>query len=124
MQFEKFVEKVALINMLNKENEERLQKLLKEIKPLQKYADYDKIPFEKIEKTVKMMCIKYCFSLQYLMFEKKENGDYNYYMSVKRDDTHQWIDSVHGITIYEVFAKMAIIMWRYAKEGLIAKRGE
>lgn len=113
-------EQILALDMRVDGNREKLQKVLSKIKP---FAKYEKVPLEMIEKLIGKMCRKYNVRVQYMFITRNDDCDY-YTLSVKRDDTHEWIGSVYGITLYEVFAKLAVMLYALVKKGEIPERVE
>ena len=92
-----------------------IQKALKIIKPLAKYSDEQIIPLEKIEKAINIMTNKYAMCIQWITPSKCEEKYMLYSLSIKNDDDYSWVGTVYGVTIYEVFAKCAILMYATIK---------
>ena len=109
--------KEALYSDIRKEGvAEELHALLCKIPPLKKYEDSKKIPIEVLEKLLRKFEEKYDVRLQYIMptYQKETNSHY-YSCSVKTDSTHDWIGTVHGITIYECFVKLVLMCYGYSR---------
>lgn len=102
------------------ENKEIIQKVLRKIKPLSKYPEGEQIPLEAIEKVVDAIVKKYEIVPQYMMMSYQESKSSLYSISVKTTTDHSWLGSVHGISLYEVFAKLTIKMYSEVKSGKVA----
>lgn len=113
--------KEALIADVRKEGVwEELHELLFKIPPLKKYGPVGKVPLESLEKMMQMFNDKYGIQLQYIMafpqLVEKNKEMFSYSCSIKEKDTHQWIGTVYGLTIYECFVKMVLLSYGHAKK--------
>lgn len=112
-------DQILSLDMRDAESAEKLQKALKKIKPFSK--EEGKVRLELIEKFLLKICRKYVLKIQYIMPSMLTETMY-YSLSVKRDDTHEWQGSVYGMTIYEVFAKAAVLLYSKVKKENIPER--
>lgn len=102
-----------------KENQEIIQKVLKQIKPLSKYSDECEIPFSAIEKAITVMCKKYMMRVNNLTPDVWSNKTHTIWRAWLVNETNlKTIDEVYGITLYEVFAKIAIRLYAEVKKGI------
>lgn len=109
-------EQVLGLDMRDEGSKEKLQMVLKKIKPFSK--EDGEVRLELIEKFLLKVCRKYVIKIQYIMPSMLSDTMY-YSLSVKRDDTNEWLGSVYGKTIYEVLAKAAIMLYsKVKKEGI------
>lgn len=101
------------------ENKEIIQKVLKQIKPLSKYSDESEIPFSALEKAITVMCKKYCMRINQLVPDVWANDKHTIWRAWLINDTNlKTIDTVYGVTLYEVFAKSAIRLYAEVKKGI------
>lgn len=114
-------EQILNLDFRKEENREIIQKVLRKIKPLSKYSDEEQIPLEAIEKLVRVLCQKYMITPQWMMMTYKAGIDNIYSISVKTTTKHEWLGNVHGMCLYEVFAKLSIKMYSEIKSGRIEK---
>lgn len=117
------VEEILAIDCRSEENKEKLQKALQKIKPFAQYAEEGKkVPLEKIEKLIDKMCRKYYLVTQYMMFARIKDNVSWYNLSCKKDDTGEWLGTVYGATLYETFAKVAILLYSAVRKGEVKER--
>lgn len=113
-------EQILFLDLRKEENFEIIQKVLKKIKPFSKCEE--KVDIDLLDKYIDKVCRKYYVCSQYMMISRLD--DKNIYTISFRDETSgSWIDSVYGITVYEVFAKSAIFLFSKVKRGEIKLRG-
>lgn len=106
---------ILMLDCRKEENKVIIQKALRRIKPLMKYEDMgEDIPLEMIEKVINVIIGKYCVCIQWISHHKQP-ADMDTSMwwscSCKTDDTHKWIGSWYGATMYELLAKTAIRLY-------------
>lgn len=110
---------VMNLDCRERENQEIVQKVLKQIKPLSKYSDEEDIPFSAIEKAITVMCKKYCMRIRDFVPDVWSNKSYTIWRATLIDDTNlKTIEVVYGVTLYEVFAKSAIRLYKEVKKGI------
>lgn len=117
-------EQILNLDCRKEENSEIIQKVLRQIKPLSKYSDEERIPLEAIEKLVRILCQKYEISPQWMSMHFNEQSLGIYSMGVKTTTDHNWIGNVYGVSLYEIFAKLAIKIYSEVKSGNIPTRTE
>ncbi len=101
------------------ENQEIIQKVLRQIKPLSKYSDEYEIPFSALEKAIKVMCKKYCMQLRDLSPDMWSNHNHTIWRATLINETNlKTIETIYGISLYEVFAKTAIRLYAEVKKGI------
>lgn len=102
-----------------KKNQEIIQKVLRQIKPLSKYSDECDIPFSAIEKAITVMCKKYCMKVNQLTPDMWANDENTIWKAWLINDTNfKTIDTVYGLSLYEVFAKTVIRLYAEVKKGI------
>ena len=102
-----------------KKNQEIIQKVLRQIKPLSKYSDECDIPFSAIEKAITVICKKYCMRVNQLTPDIWSNDEHTIWRAwIINDINLKTIDTVYGITLYEIFAKIAIRLYAEVKKGI------
>lgn len=110
---------VINLDYREKKNQEIIQKVLRQIKPLSKYSDEEDIPFSAIEKAITVMCKKYTMRVNQLSPDMWANNEHTIWRAwLVRDTNLSTIDMVYGITLYEVFAKIAIRLYAEVKKGI------
>ena len=106
-----------------KENQEIIQKVLRQIKPLSKYSGECDIPFSAIEKVMTVLCKKYCLRIKELIPDIWSSNDGILWRIILINETNEKvIDTVYGISMYEVFAKGAIRLYAEVKKGLKTRK--
>lgn len=114
-------EQILMLKMDVPGNKEKLQKALRKIKKFEKYDINTDIPLEKLEHFLWYVCTNYCVVTQWM--HASFYGDrLRYTWGAKRSDTHEWIEDVYGISIYEVVAKLVIMLYSRIKKGEIPKK--
>lgn len=98
-----------------------IQKVLRQIKPLSKYSDEYDIPLDAIEKAITVMCKRYNMIVRDFFPDMFGNDEHTIWRATLiNDKTFKKIDDVYGISLYEIFAKIAIRLFAEVKKG--AKR--
>lgn len=110
---------VMNLDCRKEENRRIIQKVLRQIKPLSKYSDECDIPFEAIEKAIVVMTKKYNMRVRSFTPDMFANDSHVIWSAMLINETnYKVIDQVHGITLYEVFAKVAIRLYSEVKKGI------
>lgn len=108
-------EQILNLDYRKEENREIIQRVLRKIKPLSKYSDETDIPIEAIEKLIRVLTQKYEIMPQWMNMSYFEPILGIYSISVKTTINHEWLGTVYGMCLYEVFAKLAIKMYSDVK---------
>lgn len=116
-------------NFSNLEEKEKAIEMLSKIKPFRKY-DGD-VPLEAMESFINHICRKYKVRIGYVFLAfgigvDKENKEKEY----KRpydcipiiSDTGEHIAHINALTMYELFVKLSIILYKKIKNGEILER--
>lgn len=98
------------------ENLKTINKALLKIKPLSRYEDEERVPLEKVETYVEKVQRKYDIRVQYMKFSTADDESRWYNISVMTRKSHEWLGSIHGYTLYEVWAKLALQLFIWIKE--------
>lgn len=89
-----------------------LQEYLKKIKPLSKYKHNVDVPFEKVEKVITILSKKYNMRVIEIMPDIWANDDEVVWRAILIDDKNlNKIGAIYGISLYEIFSKVAICMY-------------
>ena len=105
------------------ENQEIIQKVLRQIKPLSKYSGECDIPLSAVEKVITVMCKKYCLRIKEFVSDIWSNNDYTIWRVVLINETNnKVIDTIYGVSLYEVFAKSAIRLYAEVKRGIKTRK--
>lgn len=115
-------EQILNLDYRKKENQEIIQKALRKIKPFSKYSDKSNVPIEAIEKLIRVLVQKYEITPQWMTMWYFEPTLDIYSINVKTTTENEWLGTVYGMCLYEVFAKLAIKMYSEVKSGKIPVR--
>lgn len=114
---------ILQLDYREEESKKIIQKVLKQIKPLSKYSD-DEIPLDAIEKAIKIMCTKYQVKIRNILqdvWSNKKNGIWR--CDIMIDGTiYDSLGVVYGITMYELLAKTAILIYSEIKKERLKVR--
>lgn len=112
------IQKLILSDIRKDGVHEEIQATLRRVKPLKRYADIEEdIPFEVLEKVFVKIQEKYNIRMQYIMVRAGEDeSPSSYTLSMKEMKTHQWVGTVYGLTMYELFAKAILLSVAYVKK--------
>ena len=117
-------EDVLNLDYRKEENKQIIQRVLRQIKPLSKYSDECEIPFAALEKAITVMCKKYCMSIKDYVPDVLSNNEYTIWRAIIiKDSNLQLIGKVYGVSLYEVFAKVAIRLYAEVKKGIETSKG-
>ena len=101
------------------ENQEIIQRVLRKIKPLSRYSEEYDVPIEAIQKAIMVMCKKYCVQLRDLTPDFWANEKEIIWRATLLNETNYKVfDKVYGVSLYEVFAKVAIRIYAEIKKGI------
>lgn len=100
------------------ESQEIIQRVLRQIKPLSRYSGECEIPLSAIEKAVTVMCKKYSMRIREIVPDLSSNEQNTIWRATLTNDKNfKVIDSVFGISMYELFAKAAICLYAEVRKG-------
>ena len=123
-------DQILMLDSRKEGTHEILQKVLIQIKPIAKaykgfYEGEIDIPLEAIEKTIAAMVRKYCLTPQWISMSYGESlgSSCGYYScGLKTSDTHDWLGTVSGRSIYELMSKLCILMYSLVKSSKVKER--
>jgi len=115
-------EQILNLDYRKEESQEIIQKVLRKIKPLSKYPNESNVPIEAIEKLIRVLVQKYEITPQWMTMSYHEPILGLYSIGIKTTTKHEWLGTVYGMCLYEVFAKLAIKMYSEVKSGKIPVR--
>ena len=116
-------DQILNLDYREEEAKEIIQKVLRKIKPLSNLSDDNgDVPIEAIEKLIRILHQKYEITPQWMTISLHESAVNVYSIGVKTTTDHQWLGTVYGMCLYEVFAKLAIKMYSEIKQGNIEQR--
>lgn len=108
-------QEILKLDCRKEEDKGVLKKALCNIKPLMKYAEYDEVPLEKIEKLIDVLTRKYEIKIGRIDMVAIQDEVTWYQVVVMRTDNLEHVGNCYGLTIYETLAKVAIKMYSDVK---------
>lgn len=112
------LEDIMNLNFEDDKSYEIMQKVLKKIKA---FSKYEEVSLEQLEKFATKIVYKYDVSFQWIMISKN-NNNLLYSLSMKRDSNGDWLGTVYGISLYELFAKLNVKLYSMVKNEEVKKR--
>ena len=101
------------------ENQAIIQKALKKIKP---FSDLKEEPtLRHFEKFISLVVHKYDITPQYIMYGQDEERNLILRISLKTKLKSEWIKTISGSCLYEVYSKAVIFIYSEIKKGNIGK---
>ena len=105
------------------ENKVKVQRVLRQLKPLSKYSEEEDVPLTAIEKAIKIMCYKYQIRVSAIRVDIWSNKKYDIWKAEVIDDSNlSRVEMVYGISIYELLAKVAILIYSEIKKERLKVR--
>ena len=114
---------VLELDYREEENKKTIQKVLRKLKPLSKYSEDEDIPLSAIEKAIKIMCSKYMIRVMSItpdIWVNKKSDVWRCH--IINDSNLETIGFVFGISMYEIFAKTAILIYSEIKKERLKTR--
>lgn len=112
------VKQVINLDYRNPKNKEIIKKVLSEIKPLSRFSDEEEIPMWAIEKAIAVMCKKYNMRFSNITSDIFGNEAYIIWKGdIITEHNYKTVGTVYGISMYELFAKAAIVLHDEVKKG-------
>lgn len=130
MRMSEKVQEILLIDCRKQEGKEKVNKILWKIKPIKQkmiklgYEKGDIVPLEQLEKFLQFVRVQYGYRTQWInsYFEtdetkKPHKTKFVFYTHGLVDVEGEWITNIEGKTIWELFAKTAIVFYDEIKKG-------
>ena len=112
------VKQVINLDYRNPKNKEIIKKVLSEIKPLSRFSDEEEVPMWAIEKAIAVMCKKYNMRFSNITSDIFGNDTYIIWKGdIITEHNYKTVGTVYGISMYELFAKAAIVLHDEVKKG-------
>ena len=112
------VKQVINLDYRNPKNKEIIKKVLSEIKPLSRFSDEEEVPMWAIEKAIAVMCKKYNMRFSNITSDIFGNDTCIIWKGdIITEHNYKTVDTVYGISMYELFAKAAIVLHDEVKKG-------
>lgn len=97
--------------------EEEAQNWLLKIDVLKKRTpEGDKVKFEDIEQLIIRLQKKYGHSMQWISLTMIDGERPWYSVSIRDANTKDWIKTVYGITLYELYTKVVLFLFAYTRK--------
>ena len=111
------------IDYRDKQNKQIIQKALLHIKPLSKFSDEEHVPFEAIEKLLHLIGSKYKVWVKDITLDSQSGDDYDVSRAhIINEDNLETMEIVFGMCMYELFAKVAIVLWSEVNKENLKRR--
>lgn len=130
MRMSEKVQEMLLIDCRKQEGKEKINKILWKIKPIKQkmiklgYVKDDIVPLEQLEKFLQFVRIQYGYRTQWInsyfetdKMKKPHKTKFVFYTHGLVDVEGGWITNIEGKTIWELFAKTAIVFYDEIKKG-------
>ena len=112
------VKQVINLDYRNPKNKEIIKKVLSEIKPLSRFSDEEEVPMWAIEKAIAVMCKKYNMRISNITSDIFGNDTCIIWKGdIITEHNYKTVGTVYGISMYELFAKAAIVLHDEVKKG-------
>jgi len=102
------LEKLLVLDLRVEGNEELLKTGLSKLKWLERF-EADEITIDVLEKLYSKLIKKYPAHIGYI----QDAGDNSWVFMIKHKETHTWINTVYGITLFEGMAKTILTFYGY-----------
>lgn len=98
--------------------EEEAQRWLLKISALSKRTpEGEKVKFEDIEQLIIKLQSKYGNTMQWISLTMLDGEIPWYSVSIKDGQTKAWVKTIYGLTMYELYAKVALFLFAYSRKG-------
>ena len=94
-----------------KDGKDAIKELLKNIAPISKYYKKD-FPVNVLEKFIHQFCSKYTVFLRDIRFDHLSNESFDILTCILVNEADTVSYNIYGASIYEIYCKVCIIMWR------------
>lgn len=99
------------------EYESEAQRWLLKIDVLKKRTpEGKKVKFEDIETLIIKLQRKYGHTMQFISLTLLENESPWYSVSIRNGKTKEWVKTVYGLTMYELYCKVALFLFAYSRK--------
>ena len=101
----------------NAETREAAQEWLLRIKPLKnRTPEGEKVKFEDIEQLIISLQKKYGHKMQWINLILIDGERPWYSVSIRDENTMAWVKTIYGLTMYELYAKVALFLYAYTRK--------
>ncbi len=97
--------------------ETETQRWLLKVEPLKKRTpEGKKVKFEDIEQLIIKLTKKYGLAMQWISLTIIDDEIPYFSVSILDKSTHEWVKTLYGLSMYELFSKVALFMFAYTRE--------
>lgn len=75
-----------------------------------------KVKFSDIEQLIIKLQKKYGHRMQWISLTMIDNEIPWYSVSIRDGNTNEWVKSIYGLTMYELYCKVALFMFAYTRK--------
>ena len=101
----------------NAETRESAQEWLLRIKPLKnRTPEGEKVKFEDLEQLIISLQKKYGHKMQWINLILIDGEKPWYSVSIRDENTMSWVKTVYGMTMYELYSKVALFLYAYTRK--------
>ena len=94
------------------------QRWLLKIDVLRKRTPEDEdVKFEDLEQLIIRLQKKYGHSMQWINLTLIDGEVPWYSVSIKDGQTKDWVKTIYGLTMYELYCKVALFLYAYSRKG-------
>lgn len=105
--------------------EEETQKWLLRLEPLRKRTpEGEKVKLEHLEQLIVKLEIKYGHKMQWITLTIIQEEIPWYSVSIRDGNTKEWVKTLYGLTIYELYCKVALFLFAYTRNEEKKKNGQ
>lgn len=107
------IDKILYIDCRKQENKKKLQNYLHTI-PKYKNIKGD-VPLDMLEKMLYLVTDRYAVTVQWISYICEGDNSRYWSCSLRDDSDYSFITTITAVTVYEVFAKLAICLYALVK---------
>ena len=108
---------ILMLDCRERENRKQLRKCLLRISIVKNLdKEWNEINTDDLDKLVIKIMNKYPIIIGYVQPVMGDNTHYS--IMIKHKKTHEWLQTVYAVTLFEGFAKSLIFMYSYIKNNL------
>ena len=113
------VSKLIMANAKMDWYEDAMQEALRKIPIIEsKTKKNEKVSLEMLEKLFNKLCKKYNIKMQGIYYTELPDEEETpwYSLSLKEMTEHKWIDTIYGLSLYEVYCKATLYVYAYTRK--------
>lgn len=98
--------------------ETEAQRWLLKISALSKRTpEGEKVKFEDIEQLIIKLQKKYGHTMQWISLTIIDGETPWYSVSIRDGNTKEWVKTIYGLSMYELYCKVALFLYAYTRKG-------